>query len=378
MAQKRDYYEILGIDKSASEDDIRKAYRTLAKKYHPDLNKDKDAPEKFKEVQEAYEVLNNPQTKSTYDQFGHAGLESSGFNFDNFSFENFGFGGFGDLGDIFGSFFGGGMGGQTRSRNSNAPRKGQDKFMSMRIDFMESIKGLTKTLKLEVEEQCSECLGSGAKSKNDIKTCPTCQGTGRTVRTQQTMFGMSQIQTTCPNCGGTGQVIENKCPKCKGSGFSKKKIEVEVTIPAGIQSGQQLRIAGKGDRGFNGGPNGDLYIEVIVASHEYFQRNGNDIYITVPLSIIDATLGTKIDVPTVQGDVQLTIPSGTQPEQRFRLKGKGVKDIRSSYYGDQYVIVDVKVPTSLNREEKELFNKLKDIETKSNKSVFQRFRKSFK
>ncbi|HPW53242.1 MAG TPA: molecular chaperone DnaJ [Erysipelotrichaceae bacterium] len=377
MAEKRDYYEVLGLDRSASEDDIKKAYRSLAKKYHPDLNKDEDAPEKFKEVQEAYEVLNNPQTKSTYDQFGHAGLESSGFNFDNFSFENFGFGGFGDLGDIFGSFFGG-MGGQTRSRSSNAPRKGQDRFMSMRIDFMESIRGLTRTLKLEVEEQCSECLGSGAKSKNDIKTCPTCGGTGRTVRTQQTMFGMSQVQTTCSNCNGTGQVIENKCPKCKGTGFNKKKIEVEVTIPAGIQSGQQLRIAGKGDRGYNGGPNGDLYIEVMVIPHQYFQRNGNDIYITVPLSVIDATLGSKIDVPTVHGDVELTIPSGTQPDQKFRLKGKGVKDMRSSYYGDQYVIVDIKVPTSLNREEKELFNRLKDIEKKQKKSVFDRFRSSFK
>ena len=364
--QKRDYYEVLGLTKSASTDEIKKAYRTLAKKYHPDLNKAADAPEKFKEVQEAYEVLSDPAKKNRYDQYGFAGVDenySNGFNFNGFSS-----GGFDDLNDIFGSFFGSGFRGSQSSRTSNGPRRGQDKYMEMSIDFMDAVRGLSKTITLEVEEQCSQCLGSGARSKDDIKVCPKCNGRGRVLRQQQTMFGIMQSESICPDCNGTGKKIERKCPNCHGQGYVKKKIEVEVNIPAGIQSGQQLRIAGKGDRGYNGGDNGDLYIEINVIDSKQFERDGNDIYVSVSISAVDATIGCSIDVPTVYGDVELDIPAGTQPNQKFRLKGKGMKDVRSNNYGDEYVIVNIKIPSSLSRDEKDLYNQLKTIESGSKRS----------
>ena len=364
--QKRDYYEVFGLTKSASTDEIKKAYRTLAKKYHPDLNKAADAAEKFKEVQEAYEVLSDPEKKNRYDQYGFAGVDenySNGFNFNGFSS-----GGFDDLNDIFGSFFGSGFRGSQSSRTSNGPRRGQDKYMEMSIDFMDAVRGLSKTITLEVEEQCSQCLGSGARSKDDIKVCPKCNGRGRILRQQQTMFGIMQSESICPDCNGTGKKIERKCPNCHGQGYVKKKIEVEVNIPAGIQSGQQLRIAGKGDRGYNGGDNGDLYIEINVIDSKQFERDGNDIYVSVSISAVDATIGCSIDVPTVYGDVELDIPAGTQPNQKFRLKGKGMKDVRSNNYGDEYVIVNIKIPSSLSRDEKDLYNQLKTIESGSKRS----------
>ena len=364
--QKRDYYEVLGLTKSASTDEIKKAYRTLAKKYHPDLNKAADAAEKFKEVQEAYEVLSDPEKKNRYDQYGFAGVDenySNGFNFNGFSS-----GGFDDLNDIFGSFFGSGFRESQSSRSSNGPRRGQDKYMEMSIDFMDAVRGLSKTITLEVEEQCSQCLGSGARSKDDIKVCPKCNGRGRILRQQQTMFGIMQSESICPDCNGTGKKIERKCPNCHGQGYVKKKIEVEVNIPAGIQSGQQLRIAGKGDRGYNGGDNGDLYIEINVIDSKQFERDGNDIYVSVSISAVDATIGCSIDVPTVYGDVELDIPAGTQPNQKFRLKGKGMKDVRSNNYGDEYVIVNIKIPSSLSRDEKDLYNQLKTIESGSKRS----------
>ncbi len=372
MAEKRDYYEVLGVSKSATGDEIKKAYRQLAKKYHPDLNKSPDAPEKFKEVQEAYEILQDPQKREAYDQFGFAGVDGSGGM-------GGGFGGFGDfdLNDIFGSFFGGmgGMGGRTR--NANGPRKGEDKYIQMYIDFMDSINGLSKTITLEVEEQCPDCLGSGARSKDDIKVCSNCHGSGRVLRRQQTPFGMMQSEGACQACGGTGKTIEKACSKCKGKGYIKKKSEVEVNIPAGIQSGQQLRITGKGERGYNGGPNGDLYIEITVKEDPNFKRLGNDIYLSVPISAVDATLGCKLSVPTVYGEVEFTIPAGTQPNQRFRIRGKGVKDLRSSAYGDEFVDVTIVIPTSLSKDEKEHYNKLKDLEEKNKKSVFEKFRRAF-
>ena len=364
--QKRDYYEVLGLTKSASTDEIKKAYRTLAKKYHPDLNKAADAAEKFKEVQEAYEVLSDHEKKNRYDQSGFAGVDenySNGFNINGFSS-----GGFDDLNDIFGSFFGSGFRGSQSSRSSNGPRRGQDKYMEMSIDFMDAVRGLSKTITLEVEEQCSQCLGSGARSKDDIKVCPKCNGRGRILRQQQTMFGIMQSESICPDCNGTGKKIERKCPNCHGQGYVKKKIEVEVNIPAGIQSGQQLRIAGKGDRGYNGGDNGDLYIEINVIDSKQFERDGNDIYVSVSISAVDATIGCSIDVPTVYGDVELDIPAGTQPNQKFRLKGKGMKDVRSNNYGDEYVIVNIKIPSSLSRDEKDLYNQLKTIESGSKRS----------
>ena len=375
MADKRDYYEVLGLDRSASDSDIKKAYRTLAKKYHPDLNKAPDAADKFKEIQEAYEVLSDAQKRAAYDQYGFAGVDpQQGFQgFNGFS----GFDGFGNINDIFDSFFGGG-GGFSRSQRTTGPRKGSDRIMTLRIDFMDAINGVTKNINLDMEEQCSECMGSGARSKDDIKVCPTCHGSGRVLRQQQTMFGMMQSESACPDCKGTGKKIEKACTRCKGKGYLKKKIQVEVNIPAGIQTGQQLRIQGKGERGIDGGPNGDLYIEVIVNEDSHFIRDGKDILITIPISAIDATLGCKVDVPTVYGDVELTIPAGTQPNQKFRLRGKGVKDTRGGMPGDQYVEVDIVIPSSVSREEKEHYEKLKSLENKSRKSVFERFKNTFK
>ncbi|MBQ1300174.1 MAG: molecular chaperone DnaJ [Erysipelotrichaceae bacterium] len=375
MADKRDYYEVLGLERSASDNDIKKAYRTLAKKYHPDLNKAPDAADKFKEIQEAYEVLSDAQKRAAYDQYGFAGVDpQQGFQgFNGFS----GFDGFGNINDIFDSFFGGG-GGFSRSQRTTGPRKGSDRIMTLRIDFMDAINGVTKNINLDMEEQCSECLGSGARSKDDIKVCPTCHGSGRVLRQQQTMFGMMQSESACPDCKGTGKKIEKACTRCKGKGYLKKKIQVEVNIPAGIQTGQQLRIQGKGERGIDGGPNGDLYIEVIVNEDSHFIRDGKDILITIPISAIDATLGCKVDVPTVYGDVELTIPAGTQPNQKFRLRGKGVKDTRGGMPGDQYVEVDIVIPSSVSREEKEHYEKLKSLEKKSRKSVFERFKNTFK
>ena len=374
MAEKRDYYEVLGLSKGASEEEIKKAYRQLAKKYHPDLNKAPDAADKFKEVQEAYEVLSDSQKRSLYDQYGFAGVDpnQAAGGFGGFSgFDSFG--GFGGFSDIFESFMGGGR----TTRSNNGPIKGQNRVMVLSIEFMESINGCSKTVSLNVDEQCPECLGSGARSKSDIQLCKTCHGTGRVVRSQQTMFGMMQSESICPDCGGTGKTILHKCPRCKGEGYLRKKVEVDLNIPAGIHSGQQLRVPGKGERGVNGGSNGDLYVEIYVKDHPNFVRDGNNILISVPISIVDATLGCKIDVPTVYGDCELTIPAGTQPQQKFRMRGKGVKD-PSGATGDQFVGIDVTVPTSLSREEKEYYQKLRNAETKSKKSVFQRFKNTFK
>ena len=381
MADKRDYYEVLELSKGASDEDIKKAYRKLAKKYHPDLNKAPDAADKFKEVQEAYEVLSDPQKKAAYDAYGFAGVDPQQGGFGRGGFGDFsgfsGFSGFGgvDIDDLFGRFMGGGR--STRS-TTTGPRKGQDRFMSLNIEFMDAINGTRKTLKLDVDEQCPECMGSGARSKDDIKVCPTCKGTGRVTRMTNMMGMRMQSESACPDCNGTGKKIERVCSKCKGSGYLTKKVEVEVNIPAGIQSGQQLRITGKGYRGVNGGSNGDLYIEVNVRDHKYFIRDGKNILITVPVSALDATLGCKVDVPTVYGDVELTIPAGTQPNQKFRLRGKGVKDAYGGVPGDQYVEVEVVIPSNMTREEKEHYNKLKELEKKQKKTVFEKFKDAFK
>lgn len=367
---KRDYYEILGVSKSASDAEIKKAYRSLAKKYHPDMNKAADAAEKFKEVQEAYEVLSDPQKRASYDQYGHGGMDSAfgqGFG---------GFGGFeGDLNDIFGSFFGGGFSSGAR-RRSNQPQKGQDRFMKMRIDFMDAIFGKTENITLTVDEQCSQCMGSGARSKDDIKVCETCHGTGSVTQTQQTAFGMFQSTGVCPTCHGTGKRILHQCSKCHGNGYERKRQNVEVKIPAGINTGQQLRVPHKGERGVNGGQNGDLYIEIQVSPHKYFRRNGRDIYIDVPISAVDATLGCKVDVPTVYGDVELTIPAGTQYGTKLRLKDRGVKEINGSLKGDQIVEVKVEVDSKPSKEVKELYEQIRRKQNKE--TVFDRFKKAFK
>lgn len=369
MANKRDYYEVLGLSKSATEADIKKAYRSLAKKYHPDVNKEKDADVKFKEVQEAYETLSDPQKRATYDQFGHAGMDGAQGGFGG------GFSDFGDINDIFGSFFGGGFS-QGGRRNANQPRQGDDRLMRMNIEFMDAIFGKETSFNLDVDETCSECMGTGAHSRDDVKVCSTCSGRGQVTQQQRTPFGVFQSTAPCPDCRGTGKKITKACSKCKGSGHEHKKVTVDLKIPAGIQSGQRLRVPNRGDRGLNGGPNGDLYIEINVGKHKNFIRDGSNIHIQIPISAVDATLGTKVDVPTVYGDVELTIPAATQHGTQFRLKGKGVKELGSSHVGDQYVEVKVQVDDSLSREEKQLYEKLRSLQSKE--SIYERFKKSFK
>ena len=370
---KRDYYEVLGLSKGASSDEIKKAYRKLAKKYHPDVNKAKDAEEKFKEINEAYEVLSDEQKKQIYDNYGFAGLEG---NMGSSGFEGFS-GGFDDLGDIFSSFMGGFSGFGSRSSSSRSgPVKGENKYVQMSIEFLEAVKGVNKTIRISVDKKCSKCNGTGARSASDITTCPTCNGQGRVTRQQRTPFGMMQSVVECPDCHGSGKKIINKCPECNGLGYASVTDKVEINIPAGISTGQQVRVAGYGERGYNGGENGDLYIEIIVKPHDFFQREGNDIYVEVPISAIDATLGCTIDVPTCNGDCSLNVPAGTQPGQKLRLKGYGVKSLRSSIVGDQYCVIKVVIPTKLSKDEKELYKKLQGSNSKE--SVFDKFKKSFK
>ena len=378
---KRDYYEVLGVSKDASSEEIKKSYRKLAKKYHPDINKEKGAEEKFKEINEAYEVLSDPQKKQIYDQYGHAGLENGGMGAGGFEgFSGFG-GGFSDISDIFESFMGGsgfsgfGFGG-SRSTRSSGPLKGENRYMQMSIEFLEAVKGVKKNITVSVDKKCEKCDGTGARSKYDISICPNCRGTGKVTRQTRTAFGIMQSVVDCPDCNGTGKQIKNKCPHCGGSGYINRKETVEVNIPAGINSGQQVRLQGYSERGYNGGPNGDLYIEIIVKAHKHFVRQGNDIYISVPISAVDATLGCKIDVPTCNGDVSLTIPAGSQPGQRLRIKGYGVKSLRSNTVGDQYVELKVEIPTKLTKEEKDLYRKLQN--KNGIDSVFDRFKKAFK
>ena len=369
---KRDYYDVLGVSKSADANEIKRAYRKLAKKYHPDMNKADDAEAKFKEVQEAYEVLSNSEKRSTYDQFGHAGMDGAGFNTSDF----------GGFEDIFSSFFGGGGSpfgsGFTQSRQRTGPQKGQDRFMRMNVDFMDAIFGKTESITLNVDEACSKCKGTGANTPNDIQTCHTCNGQGTVMTQQRTPFGVVQSQAICPTCQGSGEEIKVKCTKCNGVGYEKKRVKVDIKIPAGINTGQQLRVEGKGERGSKGGPNGDLYLEVLVKPHKHFVRDSKNILIEVPISAVDATLGAQIDVPTVYGDVKLTIPSGTQHGSRLRLKSKGVKDLRGGEQGDQIVQVTVEVDKKISDKEKKLYQQLRDIEKNDDKSVFERFKRAFK
>ena len=371
MAEKRDYYDVLGVSKSATEDEIKKAYRKLAMKYHPDVNHDPGAEDKFKEINEAYEVLSDQEKRARYDQFGHAGVDGS---FGQGGFQD-GFSDFGDLNDIFGSFFGGsgfGFGGSSR-RSSNQPRQGQDRYMQMRISFMDAIFGKTETISLEVDEQCPHCHGSGAETPGDVQTCPTCHGSGYVMTQQRSMFGVIQQQSVCPDCHGTGKKVSRACHQCHGKGYEHKRVKLDIKIPAGISTGQQIRIAGKGERGSNGGPNGDLYIEIIVQAHSTFKREGNDIYIQIPISALDATIGTSVQVPTVYGDVELKIPEGTQPNTKFRVKGKGVKTSRGT--GDEFVEVQIEIPRKLTRKERELYEQLRHGQKES---PFERFKRSFK
>lgn len=373
MASKRDLYEVLAITKSASKDEIKSAYRKLAKKYHPD-NKETGNEASFKEVQEAYDILYDDQKRSTYDQFGHAAFENNGAGAGGFG--GFNGGGFQDmdLGDLFGSFFGGGS---RRKKSPTGPQRGSDAFMRVRIDFMDAVNGKKIKVPINYDQQCEKCGGTGAKNSSDISTCANCHGTGTVKTRQQTLFGMMESQSSCAHCGGTGKTIKNKCEACSGKGYKHVKTEIEVTIPAGINEGQQIRVPAKGERGQNGGANGDLFIEITIKPHSNFERNGNDIHVEIPISVIDAMLGTTIEVPTVYGDVEVKVPEGTQAGQILKLKGKGIKDIRSGNPGDELVHLKVVTPTGLNKEQKELLARFKELESK-NDSIFTKFKKAFK
>ncbi len=366
MAEKRDYYEVLGVDRNADEETIKRAYRKLAKKYHPDMNPgDKDAAEKFAEASEAYSVLSDPDKRRQYDQFGHAAFENGGAGgaggFGGFDFNDiFGSGGFGD---IFGDIFGGG----GRSSTNNGPRRGASLRAIVHISFEEAVFGCKKEIELTLKDTCKTCGGSGARPGTSPETCPHCHGTGQIRQTQQSMFGMIQNIQTCPHCGGTGKIIRDKCPDCHGSGFTSSRKKIQVDIPAGIDDGQSIRIRDKGEPGVNGGPRGDLLVQVAVASHPIFQRDGVDIYSSAPVSFAQAALGGDIRLNTVDGDVVYTVKPGTQTGTRIRLRGKGVPSIHNkNVRGDQYVTLIVQTPTNLSKEAKEL---LREFDAESGNSL---------
>ena len=357
--QKRDYYEVLGVDKNADEAAIKKAYRVLAKKYHPDMNPgDKEAEKKFKEASEAYAVLSDPEKKRQYDQFGHAAFEGGAGGFGGFDFSS---ADFGDIfGDIFGDFFGGG---RRSGRGSSGPMKGANIRTSVRITFEEVVCGIEKELEITLKDECASCHGSGAKPGTSPETCAKCGGKGQVVFTQPSFFGTVRNVQTCPDCNGTGKVIKDKCPDCHGSGYIASRKKIKVSIPAGIDNGQSVRIRDKGEPGSNGGPRGDLLVEVIVGRHPIFQRQDYNIYSTVPVSFAVAALGGEIVIDTVDGKVIYDVKAGTQTDTRVRLKGKGVPSLRNKENrGDHYVTLVVQVPDKLSHEAKELLKQF-DAET---------------
>ena len=352
MAEKRDYYEVLGVSKTASDSEIKSAYRKLAKKYHPDMNPgDKEAEAKFKEASEAYAILSDADKRRQYDQFGHAAFDggagggAGGFDFNGFDM--------GDIfGDIFGDFFGGG--GRSRSAN-NGPMKGQNVRVSVHLTFEEACFGTEKEIELNIKEDCAMCHGTGAKPGTQPETCSKCGGKGQVVFTQQSLFGVVRNVQACPDCHGTGKIIKDRCPDCGGSGYISRRKKISVSIPAGIDNGQSIRIRDKGEPGINGGPRGDLLVQVIVGRHPIFQRQDYDIYSTAPITFAQAALGAEVRIKTIDGDVMYTVKPGTQTDTRVRLRGKGVPTTRNKQVrGDHYVTLVVQVPTKMNAEQKEL------------------------
>ncbi len=364
MADKRDYYEVLGVEKSASADEIKKAYRKKAKQYHPDLNPgNAEAEAKFKEANEAYEVLSDDQKKARYDQFGHAGVDP------NYGAGGGGFGGFGDdidLGDIFSSFFGGGggfgggFGGGSRRANPNAPRRGEDLQSTVTISFEEAAKGCKRKVDVNRIEVCSECDGSGAQKGTSPTTCPECHGSGQVTAQQRTPFGVIQTQKACSRCGGKGKIVENPCQKCRGRGRVSKHSALEINIPAGIDDRQTLNVRGEGNKGINGGPAGDLHVTVHVRPHPFFERDGVDVWCDVHVTFVQAALGDTLMVPTLDGKVKYDIPAGTQPGSVYVLKGKGIQNLHTKMRGNQLVRIIVDVPTKLSSDQKDALLKFNE------------------
>ena len=376
MAQeKRDYYEVLGVSKGASEDEIKKAYKKLARKYHPDMNPgDKEAEEKFKEGNEANEVLSDPEKKARYDQFGFAGVDPSygggagagGYGAGGFDF--------GDLGDIFGSFFGGGFGGAQR-RNPNAPQRGESIRANVTISFTEAAFGCEKEIAVDRSEQCPTCKGNGCAAGTTPEVCPTCRGTGTVQVRRQTPMGVFASSAPCTKCGGTGRIIHQPCPDCRGQGAVRKRRSIKVTIPAGIDDGQTISLRGQGHAGKNGGPNGDLLINIMVQPHELFHREGTSVFCEAPITYAQAVLGGTLEIPTIDGKVKYDIPEGTQTGSVFRLRGKGIPVLNGRGRGDQYVTVTIETPKNLNKEQKEALKKFSDLLGESN---YEKHRSFFK
>ena len=362
MAEKRDYYEVLGVHRGATDKEIKNAYRKVAKKYHPDTNPNNpEAEAKFKEATEAYEVLGDADKRAKYDQFGHAAFEQGGGGAGGFG----GFGGFdfsgADMGDMFGDIFGDIFGGGRSRRANNGPMPGANVKTSVRVTFKEAIFGTEKELDLTLNEECDTCHGSGAAPGSHPETCQKCGGNGQVVYTQQSLFGMVRNVQTCPDCHGSGKIVRNKCKDCGGTGYVKKRKKIAVTVPAGIDHGQSIRIRGKGEPGTNGGPRGDLMVTVLVEQHPLFKRQGYDIFSTVPVSFADAALGATLRIETVDGQVEYSLKAGTQTDTKVRLRGKGVPTLRNkNVRGDHYVTFVVQVPTSMNSEQKKALEAFRD------------------
>ena len=373
MADKRDYYEVLGLEKGADESAIKKAYRSLAKKYHPDMNPgDAEAEAKFKEVNEAYDVLSDPDKRAKYDQYGHAAFDPSMGGGAGFG----GFGDFGDFGDIFSSFFGGGFGGSSSARR-NAPTRGEDIGVRITISFEEAAFGIKRDISYARVQKCPDCSGSGAAAGSSAETCPDCGGSGQR-RVTQRLGGMAfQSTVTCEKCKGSGKIIKNPCGNCRGTGYVRINRKLSVSIPAGIDDGERIALRGEGNEGRNGGPAGDLILIVSVRPHAFFERDGYNIYCEIPISIVDATLGAEIEVPTLEGKQKYDIPEGTQPGTSFTLKGKGIPYVNSSRRGDLVFSVNVEVPKNLSEKQKDAMRAFADACGEKNYAKKNSFRNKF-
>lgn len=369
---KKDYYEILGVSKTATDEEIKRSFRKLAKQYHPDVNKDPGAEEKFKEIGEAYAVLSDPDKRRQYDQFGHAAFEGgAGGGFQGFNAEDIDLSSIFD--DLFGSSFGFNFGG-SRNRSKNGPTKGKDRLVRMNLSFEEAVFGCKKSINIDLNETCESCHGAGGFKE---RTCSKCNGRGTIIVEQKSMFGIFQTQTICNECGGNGKTYEETCNNCRGTGHIKTNKEIVVTVPEGVDNGYQLRISGKGEAGLNGGPNGDIYIEFAVKKHDFFERNDEDVYLEVPLTIAEAALGCKKEIPTLENNVILDIKAGASTGDKLKLKGKGIKVPNSLRKGDMYVILNVVTPTKLNRKQKKLLEELAETDL-DDETIFKNFKKHLK
>lgn len=371
---KRDYYEVLGVSKTATDEEIKRAFRVLAKKYHPDVNKEEGAAEKFKEIGEAYSVLSDKNKRAQYDQYGHAAFDGAqggaGFDMGDINLDDI-------LSNLFGGSFSGGFSssfGGFGSRGRNHAQRGEDLLMRIKLTFEEAVYGCKKDIKVNVTDTCDNCNGVGGFKE---RTCPTCGGRGIIKEDQRTIFGMMQTQKTCPECEGSGKTFEEVCRECSGRGRVSKTKTLTVNIPEGIDTGNQLRLSGKGGAGINGGAHGDLYLEFVVEEHKYFERHEDDIYLELPITITDAILGCKKEIPTLTGNGYVEIKPGTQNYTKLKLKGKGIKGIHSRTPGDMYVVVNVIIPTKLNKKQKDLLKELSETDLES-ESEFKDFKKALK